>query len=162
MPRARRQEFPDFTKEIGQSTKLFQSLPRLAGNTALNFFKDSWSKEGFTDVRLERWPARKVNDGARRRLLVQTGRLRRSLRMTHTTTRVVISTDVPYAQIHNEGGQVKGTVKVKAHTRQGRPVRAHNRKVDFKIPKRQFMGHSKLLDRRLELLVTRSLNQIYR
>jgi phage gpG-like protein len=161
MPIQRRQEFPTFKKEIGQSTKLFRDLPRLAGNTALNFFKDSWDHEGFVDHRRERWMKRKVNTGSRRRLLVKTGRLRRSLRMRYTQRRVIISTDVPYAKIHNEGGTISGSVNVRAHKRRNRPVRAHTRTVNTVIPKRQFMGHSHTLDKRLELLVTRSLTQIY-
>lgn len=161
MPRIKRQEFPTFKKETTEAVRFFHALPKLAGNTALNFFKDSWNREAFIDTRPQKWAARSNDEGSRRRLLVASGRLRRSLRMQYTQTRITISTDVPYAQIHNEGGPVKATVKVRAHKRRGHAVKAHTRQVDFTMPKRQFMGASQLLNRRIERLVTNALNQIF-
>uniref|UniRef100_UPI001F46270F phage virion morphogenesis protein n=2 Tax=Flavobacteriaceae TaxID=49546 RepID=UPI001F46270F len=69
---------------------------------------------------------------------------------------VLIGTDVPYAQIHNEGGTIKATARVRAHsrTRKGRnqpiKVKAHTRQMNAKIPKRQFLGESAVLALRLE------------
>ena len=56
-----------------------------------------------------------------------------------------------YAAIHNYGGQVQGTHKVKAHTRKiktafGKPIKAktitisqHERNVNYTMPQREFM-----------------------
>lgn len=54
---------------------------------------------------------------------------------------------VPYAQIHNEGGTIRGTFRVRAHTRRtsrGKMVnvKSFSRRVNTTIPKRQFMGDS--------------------
>jgi phage gpG-like protein len=60
---------------------------------------------------------------------------------------------VPYARIHNEGGRVSGQRNIRAYTNRnfmgkGKAVaiRAHSRRVDYTMPKRQFMGkHPQLL-----------------
>ena len=94
---------------------------------------------------------------------------------------MVVGTDVPYAQLHNEGGTVNKVAQVKAHTRKvvirqrsvnrrGNAttraigskivnVRAHNRKMNLTMPKRQFLGESELLMRRIEMHVNRELNK---
>lgn len=164
MPRQRRQEFPDFNQKSISSARFFKSLPTLAGNVALNFFDDSFDRQGFIDKRHSRWKPRKIQD-AGRSILVKSGRLRRSLRMSTMGNNVRISTDVPYAQIHNEGGRITGQASVRSHTRRtpsgNTTVRAHLRNLNIQIPKRQFMGASDLLDKRIEKLVTRALDQIF-
>ncbi|MDR1403030.1 MAG: phage virion morphogenesis protein, partial [Tannerellaceae bacterium] len=112
-------------------------------------------------------------------LLVDTGRLKKSIRkIKYTTEQIIIGTDVPYAEIHNEGGEIKKTVNVKSHTikahgrkahtrnRSGRAerikahtvktytVKAHARRMNLKIPSRRFIGNSHTLARRIELHVT--------
>lgn len=166
-----RVDFPDFSSQERALERFFEAYPRVAGNTALNFYLDSWSRRGYIHNRFARWERRSDSDSSRR-LLVKTGRLRRSLRMTVIDQIVSISTDVPYAKVHNEGGQIKGKFPVRAHTRRkprgGRgPVRAHTRRVDTKIPKRQFMDipgrpMSPFLERRLVLLTERQLEKIFR
>jgi len=165
MPRIKRHDFPRDNKSL---KKFMANLPRLAGNTALNFYDDSFTRQGFIDRRFQRWPARKTKDKnkrQRRNILIQSGRLRRSLRMRTAGSNVIIFTDVPYAEAHNEGKRIRGRVTVRSHTRRttkGKTrVRRHRRKVDFKMPKRQFMGHSELLDKRLELLVTNAIDDFF-
>jgi phage gpG-like protein len=167
MPRIKRMEFPDFSKKATTSGSFFRKLPTLAGNMALNFFQDSWDREGFIDQRYKRWPDRKKSAGRKsRKLLVKSGRLRRSLRMQVSGSRIRIFTDVPYAEAHNEGTNISGSFRIRAHKRRlpgggTTTVRSHARQVNIKIPQRQFMGHSALLDKRLEMHVTRALNQIF-
>lgn len=172
MPRPQRKDFPDFSKLNLDFKQLLRKLPALIGNTALNFYKDSWNREAYIDATRERWPKRKRTTGKARRTLVKTGRLRRSLRYRTQGNLIRIFTDVPYAQIHNEGGRVSGTASVKAHTRRPsrrvrRPVavRAHTRRVSFNMPQRQFMDipgtrMSRLLEKRLRLLVERAVTQV--
>lgn len=159
----RRREFPDFSKKQITASRFFKKLPDLAGNMALNFFNDSWRRQGFIDNRMERWPKRYTAEG--RRLLVKTGRLRRSLRMRTKGSRVIIYTDVPYAQAHNEGLQTRMTVTVKSHKRRTRngttTVRSHQRNMNINLPKRQFMGHSALFEKRMVLHVSKALDQIF-
>lgn len=160
-----RREFPDFKKKSISTSELFDKLPAIMGNMALNFFDDSWKRKGFIDNRIERWPQRISKDSGRR-ILVKTGRLRRSLRMQASGRRVIIFTDVPYAKIHNEGGQIQTTARVSAHQRRSSSgkkttVRAHNRRVNINMPQRQFMGHSELLDRRMVHHLSNALDKIF-
>ena len=74
-------------------------------------------------------------------LLIVTGKLRRSIRSQVQGNGVRFTSSVPYASIHNEGGE--GTKSVKAHTRKSKKgksytVRAHSRR--FTMPQRQFIG----------------------
>lgn len=85
-----------------------------------------------------------------------------------TDKQIRIGTDVPYAQVHNEGGNGTITQNVRSHSRRehsrkacyrnGRKVsacrvkqhtvRPYSRQVQVNIPKRQFMGPSKALNKR--------------
>jgi len=171
MPRQRRIDFPDFSQLQLDLRGLMRKLPALIGNTATNFYKDSWNREGYIDQGLTRWPKRKRTSGKARRTLVKTGRLRRSIRYSASGTRVTIYTDVPYAQVHNEGGKVTGTQSVKAHTRRNKKgsgnikVTAHTRRLNYTMPQRQFMDipgqrPSRLLERRLVALTARAIEQV--
>jgi phage gpG-like protein len=167
MPRIRRSDFPDFSKMQGDFHRIIGSLPAVVGNAMVNFYQDSWAREGFLDQRRTPWPARASAGAKRRRLLVQTGRLRRSIRYRTAGTTIHISTDVPYAQIHNEGGQVSGSQNVKAHTRRTKrgavSVKAHSRMRNFTMPQRQFMdipgrAISATLEKRIRLIVQRAFD----
>lgn len=91
----------------------------------------------------EQWKAR-ATPNPKGSLLMVTGTLRRSIRSEVRGDGVRFSSAVPYAAIHNEGGE--GTKSVKAHKRKGKKgkyhaVKAHMRK--FKMPQRQFIGDGK-------------------
>lgn len=80
---------------------------------ALDEFDRNFEREAFFN---EKWARRKFNDDRSRGLLVQTGNLRRSItgRITSRDS-VVIETTEPYARIHNEGGTITVTRKMKSH-----------------------------------------------
>lgn len=157
--------------------KVLQYAPGMLGNDAVNFFLDNFKRQGWLGNSIEPWrkrsPKAKRNRG--RAILVDTGRLRRSIRIIQASGGVVrIGSDVPYAKAHNEG--FRGVVNVKAHTRnrygkfkegsgkftkKGKErmksvtrvtgsgqVKAHTRKMN--MPKRQFMGNSPYLTRLLQ------------
>ena len=48
-------------------------------------------------------------------ILVDTGKLRWSIKSSSTSDSIVFSSDLPYASIHNEGGEIKVTRKMKAY-----------------------------------------------
>lgn len=74
-------------------------------------FDKNFEREAFFN---ERWARRKYHDDRSRGLLVRTGTLRRSLRAEVTDRRSVrFFTDVPYAAIHNEGGTITVTRRMK-------------------------------------------------
>lgn len=134
---------------------------------AVNFSKERFVQKNWIDRNREAWTPRKRP--ARGSILVRSGRLKRSIRkVSQGNYYVYIGTDVPYAKIHNEGGRIDRTVSVKAFTRRGRQrgtqnVRAHSRRMNIGMPKRQFLGESALLNRRIERFMSRELdNEISR
>lgn len=142
-------------KELDQAKKLISNLPRLIGNEMLNFSKDRFKDQAWHDNQREAWPKRK--DSSSRALLIKTGRLRRSIRIVSASkSAVVIGTDVPYAQIHNEGGTVQPTVTEKMRKFAWSMTKkdpknadmwkglALTKKTSLKIyiPKRQYLGAS--------------------
>lgn len=80
---------------------------------ALDEFDRNFEREAFFN---QKWARRKYNDDESRGLLVRTGNLRRSItgRITDRDS-VVIETTEPYAQIHNEGGTITVTRKMKKY-----------------------------------------------
>ena len=59
------------------------------------------------------WTSRK--SGSRGSLMLVRGRLRRSLRARVQNKLIVFTSSVPYAAIHNEGGTIKVTAKMKRY-----------------------------------------------
>ena len=173
--------FKQTGKNLFQVQKDFAAFqrryPTFVGTIAVDFFKGSFRRQGFVDDGLERWKPRAKTPTDRRsrkkgKTLVRTGRLRRSIRITRKGSNyVVVGTDVPYARTHNEGGQVKASVTVgrhrrKAHSRNGvrvpeTTVRTHKRNVNFNMPKRQFMGNSKFLNRRITLRTAARITNLF-
>lgn len=161
-----------FKKAALEFTRLVRSFPKWAGNEAKNHFVDSFRKQGWDG---ENWQDRKYPDKntKRRAILVKTGRLKRSIKVSSNG---VVSTDVPYAEIHNEGGTIDTTQSIRAHRRivktrntyNGRKkassgitfVKAHTRKVRISIPRRQFMGNSRVLVSTLENELKTRFNDI--
>lgn len=162
----------DFITKLKKLQRVYENFPEGAGIEAENFFKERFVRKNWVDRVPEPWQAKiKPPDWLpakwrkrRGSLLVDSGRLKRSIRVLKTTkTGVTVGTDVPYAQIHNEGGTINQTLNIKQHTRKrkGRThtVKAHKRKRKFDIPKRQFIGESAILMRRIERYVEREIKE---
>ena len=174
--------------------------PRIVGRIGLAIFDENFDNGGFTDKIFIRWKPRKgdaenrgrrLGDGGKqggRALLIQTGRLRRSLRTGSISSQAVQfragNQDVDYAQMHNEGGRVSETVQVRAHSRRlfmedevsgpsarkakyvqvqtsTSQVRAHTRKLNITMPRRRFMGSSAKLTDRLERRLFLEINRLW-
>lgn len=105
-------------------------LMRLIGNNAVNFFKvDIFDAQGWIDGgAVNRWAPRKGNTRKGGKILVDSGRGRQSITMTKITVEsVTIESGADYMRYHNEG--------------------------TMKMPKRQFMGESKTLNKQsLEII----------
>lgn len=103
-------------------------LPRIIGNEGKNFFLDSFTRQGWQGASFERWPARKASKWGKkgrgrkgRAILIQTGRLRRSIRVISQTTDLIgWGSNVPYARAHNEGLRLGLIQNVKSYTRMQR------------------------------------------
>lgn len=156
--------------------RVLQYAPGMLGNIAVNFFLDRFRYQNWLGATTEPWQQRRRNKGrnAGRAILVQSGRLRRSIRITRIQgLTTYIGSDVPYARAHNEG--FKGVVRVPAHTRNkytkekvgsgkysksGKERMKTVKKVSgssnvmeywrrMNLPRRQFMGSSPVLAQQL-------------
>lgn len=169
------QEFPDFRTERMALEDVFRNLPVWAANAAHNISLTAFRRGGWIDTSFVPWPKRHpANHSRGRALLVKTGQLRRSLRTAHGPNYFEIYTDVPYAQIHNEGGTITQTVTPKQRAffwaKYYAALKARSateasmykgmalaKTLHIKIPKRQFMGKSELLDKRLVFHIERAI-----
>jgi phage gpG-like protein len=164
------------------------TLPIKVGDTAVLFTKQRFAQANWISNNTEPWKARKAQTkwGKTKRhkgraLLVDTGRLRRSIRiMTKSSTSVTIGSDVPYAKAHNDG--FRGTVQqqVGAHTRRitagkilknGKrstkarevtgqaQVKAHARTIKQNIPSRRFIGQSPYLTKQVERIISSEIQK---
>ena len=159
----------DFFKRLQKINKpsFMRRLVNRSGVIAVNFSKERFVRKDWLDGNSRQsWDKRKKAD--RGSLMVRSGRLKRSIRkLSEGDYYVYVGTDVPYAQIHNEGGTINKTVTVRTHsrTRKGRAetVKSHRRKMNLTMPKRQFLGDSKALGKRLERFANQELiNEITR
>jgi phage gpG-like protein len=119
--------------------KTLDQMVPVMGNDALNHFKDSFQNQGFTNETTEKWKPRRRPDRKRpgRAILIDTGRLRRSLRYSRLKQYTVqIQSNVPYANRHNEG--LDG------------------------MTQRQFVGYSSKLNKRLIAKFDQRIKTIFR
>jgi phage gpG-like protein len=118
-------------------------LPRVAGAIAVKGILGNFRSESYNAS--SKWKPRKGGPRNRgRKLLVDSGRLRRSFRQKAAKGVVTVWTDTTYAQVHNEGMKVSGTASIPTHSRRTRKgkiatIKAHVRKINFTMPRRQFM-----------------------
>ena len=177
-------ELADFDRMMDRVSRAINDIPRRAGVLAVNFSKQRFRSQAWINHTTDPWPKRKRAAWSKklerpgRAILVKTGRLRRSIRVISVSAlRVVIGTDVPYAEAHNNGfrGRIKQQVRPytrrkfgkvqsssiatrKSTTKRGQVgdvnVRAHTRTINQNIPRRRFIGTSAVLDKQLERMIT--------
>ncbi|HLS12210.1 MAG TPA: phage virion morphogenesis protein [Flavobacteriaceae bacterium] len=154
-----------------------RQLPPIIGKEVVNFSLDNFKAQAWQNKEVEPWEKRKSptkweqKQDDDRALLVNSGQLRRSIRVgkTHDDKVQIIAggADTPYARAHNEG--FKGLVHqhVREHIRRTRnggqyTVKAHDRSIEQNIPKRQFIGNSAQsaeLRERINSLIRKVLKQ---
>ncbi|WP_136464930.1 phage virion morphogenesis protein [Flagellimonas onchidii] len=161
----------NFINRLNRVNNVVSRLPNRAAVVAVNFSKERFVRKNWVDNSREAWPKRRAGRKGRGSLMVRTGRLKRSIRKLQVTNNhILIGTDVPYAQLHNEGGTINKTVTVREHQRRiargrkgGRAtVKSHKRKMDLTVPKRQFIGESAILSRRIERMIEKELKNALR
>ncbi|MEO6176790.1 MAG: phage virion morphogenesis protein [Flavobacterium circumlabens] len=172
----------EFIRMVDNLIKARKALPNEVAVLAVKFSKDRFREQAWLDNNKEPWKARKQRRAGGKRksqtILVNTGRLKRSIRKVKADQNVVIiGTDVPYAEIQNNGGKITASANVrsytkKAHSRKAHSrsrkgnvesvaaqnvashrVKAHRRKMNTTIPQRQFIGNSAKLARDIEKLI---------
>lgn len=127
-------------------------FPNMLAETAVESFKENFKTKSFDGAPWKAYgnPKREPKRGS---LMMRTNALFGSIKPSHVSASLVTisagGSRVPYAKIHNEGGRVSGTRNIGSYTNRnfmgkGKAVqiRAHTRKVDFTMPKRQYMGKS--------------------
>lgn len=167
---------------------LDNQLPTIIGVEAVNFFKESFDNQGFTDQTLEKWKEVKRRDpksvwygfkygatspvpdnhpkrkGAKSKwkqrkagassnysptatktkiLHSQQNELKNSIKYTPMTLGAKITAAGVYAKVINEGGKIKVFGKTPAT-----------------MPKRQFMGTSQVLNRKLAEIIKHDISKI--
>lgn len=75
-------------------------------------FDKNFTRKAFFDEK--QWPDRKYDDGAGS-LLERSGGLRRSIHSRKAGSKLIYGSAKPYARIHNEGGEIKVTRKMKGY-----------------------------------------------
>lgn len=163
------------------ATTAHAAMPHLLhsiGTHAVTYAKGNFRRQGFNG---EKWKGRKKDKTPGRAILIKSGHLRASIHITSTDNdSVSIGTDLPYAKIHNEGGQInhpsreailsystKGgklkLAKTKTETQQRKIKeirRATIKAYTQGMPKRQFLGPTPQLNTELKSLLNRELTQI--
>lgn len=146
-------QIPDF---LAIAEKLKADARRHAKVYCLQWFDDSFQNQGFTDTAFKAWDKRKEPDkrpgGA---ILEDTTFLRKSLAvLSENENQISFGTHVPYAGAHNFGERIRAIQNVRAHhrTKDGKrhQVKPHTRKIDFKMPERQFIGESQQMMKGLD------------
>lgn len=160
-----------------------RTLPRTLGVEAVRFFDDSFKAQGFTDAVLVPW--RRTKSGKANRfgqrsdgILIGRGRLRRGTRlMSAGGMSATVVNATPYAQAHNEG--FRGVVSVPAYTRRVTTfvyerksrkrkkaghrditIKAHSRRMN--LPRRQFMGRSRVLTEQHRQTILKTIYEAFK
>lgn len=171
----RKNDLPKLQRDLKNLETFFKRLPDIVATDYLGFVAANFEAEAWEG---QAWPTRtppkpapngkKKRKEKRRALLVKTGRLKRSIRYRIERRGdkrvVVVFSDVPYAEAHNEGLSAQVSVKVRAHSRRSKKgkikVQAHQRNQNISLPKRQFMGNSDTFNKRILNYITRALTTL--
>ncbi len=179
------EQFNNYLDNVSKEFKQFieNDLPDVVGTEAVNHFRQSFIDGGFTDAVLDKWAPRKhkygndTKDG--KEVLTQSGDLSDSIIYTILPGGVLISTDKIYAQIHNEGGTIKIPVTKKLKSwawamwyNSGRLPEDRNplykslaltnkASLTITMQRRQFIGDSIELDRKITEKIERTINKIF-
>lgn len=167
----------DFINKLNAVQKAVKRLPKIVGNEAVRFSKERFQQTNWIGDSTENWKKRKPSwnteskKRSQRNVLTDTGRLRRSIRVvSENSEKVVIGTDVPYASIHNTGGRYTANQRVRSHKRKehrrglstvrATTVKGYSRTLHINMPKRQFIGNSSYLTKRMIRIASAELNKV--
>lgn len=145
------EEFERKIKENAGQIKhaIDRTIPVKAGRAAKDHFQENFKKSGFVNNGLHPWTrskrigTAKDSAGSYGTLLSGRNHLYSSINYKPERGKVTISNEVPYARVHNEG------------------LRA-GRGRGFKMPKRQFIGESRELTKKVEEIIETEIGKILR
>jgi phage gpG-like protein len=157
-----------------EKPKLIKAL----GITTRDHFRLNFKKQGFDDAGVTAWKKRSFEfSGKSRSVLTNRGKLRDSINYQVRASSTIISNSQDYARIHNEGGSMPVTAKMRSffwamfYQAQGSAKKpnpdaliwrnmAMKKGNTITIPQRQFMGHSQNLNKKLDRQVKQTLKKI--
>jgi phage gpG-like protein len=172
--RVTEQEIKDLEKKIVLDTE------KIAHRYSMEAFKKAqWDNQAWEKRKagsLTKYDRR--NRDKPRALLVKSGNLRRSVSTQSSGNKVIISSDMPYSQIQNEGGTIDhpgGTPYIITEDkkakfisqRKAEKLRGRNQVVKvtkphkIKVPKRQFIGVSRELQTQIEAMIDKQLKKLF-
>lgn len=163
-----KQEFKDFLNRALEDIKI-----ELDDEFDKNFERKAFFRE--------KWQERRFDDG-NGSLLVRSGGLRRSINSKRRGMELIYGSPKPYGRIHNEGGKIKVTAKMKgffwykykkaAGKRRGKNLsdkaefyRAMALKKvgsDIIIPERRFIGPSRETDRIIRQIAQENIEEFFK
>ena len=149
-------------------TSFRKSMPQKLAITMTNFFKRNFQAGGFVDVPFQKW--KKSNYPGARKTMVKSGNTRREIKKIQVSeSRIVvgIANHNHYAKIHNEGGKVPITPKMRRffwakYKETGKEYwkfLAITKKTEIDIPKREFIGDSKALEKTIDRMLISELKK---
>lgn len=158
-----------------------ETFPRIIGKIAVDHFQENFRLGGFVDDTLQPWkPSKRIGQGKGANagygtLLSGRVQLYKSLRAVAVPNKATIISSEPYSKIHNEGGQIPITPKMRkfawAKYYEANPEKkgdaggewkgmALTKKTAIVIPKRKFAAHSKELNRQIIRVWVRDIKKI--
>lgn len=177
-----------FSKIKKKLNDLERTLPVKIGNQAVVVFQTNFIAGGFIDKNREKWKEKKDGKDSH---LIKTGKLRRDVKLQPgaNINRILIATSLPYAAIHNFGGQIKkkertgslsfrrqmgpslpgqktGLVLVKSRYKKQRSemIFKHTHTIgahNINIPQRKFIGNSDYLNKQILFLIKQEVSKIF-
>lgn len=174
-----------FDMNIKDFSKLKISLPVLIANNSKNHFLQGFRMGagrggGFTDASRGGWEKRQRESrlSVRKNILVDSGDLRRKIEkygiLEKCFHRIVIGvTGLKYAYIHNEGGTINHPGGTAYLFSEGKPIWISNKRAAMfekiyrtkphliRMPKREFIGDSQVLERKNEVIIRREIDKIF-
>lgn len=167
--------FNQMLKDLQDAVK---KLPNQVGITAVAFAKENFDKQGFQgDNGLEAWkPRNKYAVRNSRKILTDKGNLKRGIFKTVNGNKITISVGgvaEKYADIHNTGGRIvqKPTFKQRMYFSHRADMASSTQEKNYwaalsraktltiDIPKRQFIGSSNTLNKRIGDMILNQLNK---
>ena len=134
----------------------------------LDEFDKNFERKGFFS---RPWQPRKKE--GRGSLMLVTGKLRRSIRAQVEGDKVVFTSDMPYASIHNEGGtvQMKPRKQVIHFDKKGKFTKKNSKKAKYAqkasrgaytltMPKRQFIGNAPEVQQAIKRVVDDNMKDL--
>lgn len=165
MPNNNAREFDKLSRKYRNFRR---TVPQKAAITMVNFFKRNFNVGGFVDVPFKRW--KKSTYPGARATMVRSGNTRREIKKIQISeSRVVvgIANHNHYAKIHNEGGKIPITPKMRRFfwakfKETGKDYwkwLALTKKSFIEIPQRKIIGDSIALEKTLDRMLISELKK---